>query len=162
MESWRKCWRDGFVPGISTPGLRALREALLRDDPRLVQGVTTDPQALQCVEDERWPPEAACAVGYCGWRGDGLGTVGEVEEYFATACFEADGRLGEPAGCRHFLFAFDETPRQEFWPLLLAEVNRELALRQAPMPEARAALEAEMDKLESLGPNHVSLVTPLG
>lgn len=128
MDSWRKVWRDGMEPLISTEGLEALRQALRRDDPRLVQGATTTPPPLMCVQD--WPVEAACALGFCAWQGDGLETVGEVEEFFARACFEADQRLGEPAGCRWFLNWYDETPREEMRRLLLEEVARSLALRR--------------------------------
>jgi hypothetical protein len=42
-------------------------------------------------------------LGFCGWQGDGLETVGQVEEYFAEICFNADVRLGEPGGVRHFV-----------------------------------------------------------
>jgi hypothetical protein len=75
--------------------------------------------------------EAACGLGYCGWQGDGLETVAEVEEFFARTCFEADQRLGEPAACRWFLNWFDETPREEMRRQLLPEVNRSLAQRLA-------------------------------
>ncbi len=129
IESWRKAWREGLAPQLSTAGLSALRKALLDDDPRLLQGATTAPPPLQCVQD--WPVEGACSLGYCGWQGDGLETVGEVEEYFARACFEADKRLGEPAACRYFLNWFDETPRDEMRRQFLAEVNRALAHRLA-------------------------------
>src|SRR5208283_1634947 len=87
MESWRKVWRDGLAPLISTEGLESLRTALCDDDVRLLQGATTTPPPLQCVQD--WPVEAACALGYCGWLGSGLATVAEVEEFFARMCFEA-------------------------------------------------------------------------
>jgi hypothetical protein len=127
MESWRKVWRDGLAPHLSTAGMEALRRALLADDARLVQGATTVPPPLMCVQD--WPVEAACVLGYCGWQGDGLETVGEVEEYFARMCFEADKALGEPAACRWFLNWFDECPRAEVRQELLAEVNRGLAQR---------------------------------
>ncbi len=129
MESWRKVWREGVEPLLSTESLVALRQALVTDDPRLQQGATTTPPPLQCVQD--WPVEAACALGYCGWVGDGLETVGEVEEFFASMCFEVDQRIGEPAGCRWFLNWFDETPRDEMRRLLLAEVKRSLALRRS-------------------------------
>lgn len=66
--------------------------------------------------------EAACAIGYCGWKA-GLQTVGEVNEFFAQMCFGIDQRLGEPGGCRHFLRWFDETPREEVLPALLAEID---------------------------------------
>jgi hypothetical protein len=132
MESWRKVWRDGVAPVLSSQALEALRRALVEDDAKLLQGSTTTPPPLQCVQD--WPVEAACALGYCGWRGEGLETVAEVEEFFARMCFEIDQRLGEPAGCRWFLNWFDETPREEMRRLLLAEVNRSLAQRQ-PAPD---------------------------
>jgi hypothetical protein len=129
MESWRKVWREGLAPLLSTTGLQALRRGLADDDARLLQGATTTPPPLQCVQD--WPVESACALGYCGWQGEGLETVAEVEEFFARMCFEIDVRLGEPAGCRWFLNWFDETPRDEMRRELLAEVNRQLALRRA-------------------------------
>jgi hypothetical protein len=129
MDSWRKVWREGIAPHLSNDGLEALRQALAGDDARLLQGATTTPPPLSCVQD--WPVEAACPVGFCGWQGDGLETVAEVEEFFARVCFEADKALGEPAACRWFLNWFDETPRTEALPLLLAEVKRELARRRA-------------------------------
>jgi hypothetical protein len=104
-----------------------LRQALVSDDTRLLQGATTTPPPLQCVQD--WPVEAACALGYCGWQGEGLETVAEVEEFFARMCFEIDHRLGEPAACRWFLNWFDETPREEMRQQLLAEVYLTLAER---------------------------------
>ena len=129
MESWRKVWREGLAPEVSTAGLDALRRALIHDDPRLLQGATTSPPPLQCVQD--WPVEGACGLGYCGWQGEGLQTVAQVEEFFARACFETDRRLGEPAACRWFLNWFDDTPRAEMRRQLLAEVNRTLAQRLA-------------------------------
>jgi len=135
MESWRKVWREGLAPHVSTAGLEALRRALVEDDGRLVQGTTTTPPPLQALQD--WPVEAACVLGYCGWQGDGLETVAEVEEFFARLCFEADQTLGEPAASRWFLNWFDDTPREEMRPLLLAEVNHTLAQRLAgDKPEA--------------------------
>lgn len=127
MESWRMVWRDGFAPVLSTGGLTALRDALRGDDHRLTQGSTTTPPPLMCVQD--WPVEGACALGYCGWHGDGLQSVGEVEEFFAKCCFEADQRLGEPAACRWFLNWFDDTPRDDMRRELLAEVELALAER---------------------------------
>jgi hypothetical protein len=140
MESWRKVWREGLAPLLSTAGLQALRRGLADDDVRLLQGATTTPPPLQCVQD--WPVEAACALGYCGWQGEGLETVAEVEEFFARMCFEIDLRLGEPAGCRWFLNWFDETPRAEMRRELLGEVNRALALRRADVESELVADEA--------------------
>src|SRR5437588_819359 len=136
MESWRKVWREGLAPVLSTTGLDSLRKALLNDDARLLQGATTTPPPLQCVQD--WPVEAACGLGYCGWQGEGLETVAEVEEYFARVCFEVDQLLGEPAACRWFLNWFDETPRDQMRDLLLAEVQRTLAQRRSAQPDTAA------------------------
>lgn len=129
MESWRLVWRDGFAPGFSAAALAALRDGLRRDDPDLRQGSTTTPPPLMCVQDS--PVEGADALGYAGWKGEGLGTVGEVEEFFAKCCFEADERLKEPAACRWFLLWWDDTPRGEVFRELLAEVERSLAGRES-------------------------------
>lgn len=127
MESWRKVWRDGVAPQLSTHGLNAVRQALVNDDPRLIQGATTSPPPLLCVLD--WPVEGADVIGYAGWHGDGLRTVGEVEEYFARVCFKCDETLRDTAVCRFFLNWFDDTPRDEMRRELLDEVNYELAER---------------------------------
>lgn len=125
MESWRNVWRNGFAPVMSTAALEALRDALRGDDARLIQGATTTPPPLMCVQD--WPVERADALAYAGWQAEGCDTVGEAEQYFANCCFEADQRLGEPAACRWFLNWYDDTPRPEMRRELLAEV--ELALK---------------------------------
>ena len=141
MESWRKVWREGVAPLLSTESLEALRSGLVHDDPRLIQGATTTPPPLQCVQD--WPVEAACGLGYCGWQGDGLETVAEVEEFFARTCFEIDRNLGEPAGCRWFLNWFDDTPRDEMRRELLNEVL--LALAERSPVEQRVPATKEFD-----------------
>ncbi len=127
VESWRTVWRDGFVPGLTTDELLALRAACLSDDPRLVQGCTTKPPPLMCVRD--WPCEAGCAIGFSAMTS--LGTVGEVEERFARLCFEADERLGEPAACRWFLNWFDDTPRADALRELAIECELALSDREA-------------------------------
>jgi hypothetical protein len=127
MESWRMVWREGFAPVLSTPGLEALWQALREDDPQLTQGSTTTPPPVGCMEGAA--VEGCCGIGWCGWKGDRRETVGEVEEFFARCCFEADQRLGETAGCRWFLNWFDDTPRDEMRASLLNEVERCLGQR---------------------------------
>lgn len=129
IEGWRYCWRAGVAPCLSTQALVALRAALESDDPRLIQGSTTEPPPLACVQD--WPCEAGCAIGFAGWQGEGLETVGEVNEFFARVCFDIDARLGEAAGCRWFLAWFDETPRDVMRRELLAEIDLALSARKA-------------------------------
>lgn len=128
IESWKKVFREGVAPLLSTPGLVALAKALREDDPRLCQGATTVPPPMQAVAE--WPVEEACAVAYAGWKGDGKTTVADVEEAFARVCFECDKRLGEAAACRYLLNWFDETPRDEMRRLLLPEVELALAERE--------------------------------
>jgi hypothetical protein len=140
MESWRTVWRDGFAPVLTLKGLEALRDALAADDPRLTQGSTTTPPPLMCVQD--WKCEAACLVGYAGWQGQKLETVGEVEEFFAKKCFQADQLLGEPAACRSLLNFFDDEPRDEVFKAILEEVEAELHKR-APRPATGIALVDE-------------------
>ena len=123
METWRICWREGIVPSLTRRHLEALKEALETDDPRLIQGLTSLPvgDAAQGLA-----ASAACALGFCGWRGDGLPTVSEVEEFFGRVSLECCERLRQEAVVRWFTNWFDETPRDEMRPALLAEV--ELAL----------------------------------
>lgn len=133
MESWRMVWREGFVPVLPLEGLKALREALIKDDPTLAQGCTTTPPPLMSVSN--WPLEAGDAIVYVGWKGDNRRTVGEAEQFFAEACFEADQRLKEPAACRWFLNWFDDTPRPEMLEQLLPEVERAIAEHMSAMSQ---------------------------
>jgi hypothetical protein len=127
VEDWRRVWRNGVVPQLTNEGLESLRDALLRDDGSILQGATTRPPPLQCVQD--WAVEAACGLSWVGWKVLGLSTVGEVEEWFARTCYEADKRLGEPAGIHHFLTWFDRTYREEMRKLLAKEITNNLSER---------------------------------
>lgn len=133
MESWRKVWREGIAPLLSTASLEALRDALKSDDKRLIQGATCEPPPLACVAD--WEVQGACALSYAGWQGDGLQTVAEVEEFFVTVCHAIDQRIGEAAGCRYFLNWYDETTRTEMLRELLPEVQRAIRLRKSDVQE---------------------------
>ncbi len=138
VESWRRVFRDGFAPGLTDAHLAALAEACRTDDPRLMQGATTLPPPLMCVSD--YEVEAGCILGFCGavenggFKGDPApALVGQVEEFFARACFEADQRLGGPAECRWLLNWFDDAPRGEALRELLGEVEREQGRRRAAL-----------------------------
>src|SRR5262245_3773226 len=129
MILWRKVWR-AFAGHMSRAGLEALQTALETDDPRLIQGWTMKPAPLVCFAT--CEVEAACAVSLAGWRGDGLLTVSEVDEFFARMCFTVDEYLGESAGCRWFLNWYDETPREVMRQELLREVRYALGQRSDP------------------------------
>ncbi len=134
MESWRYVWRNGFAPLLSTLGLDALRKALKRDDPRIMQGETTVPIAINSNRYRKL--EGCCALGYCTWRGEGLDSVGEIDGQFGQLCAEADQRLGEPQATRYFLNWYDEVPRNTMRFELLTEVERTLRER-FPLAAAR-------------------------
>ena len=125
-EAWRRVFRSGIIPLLSTTGLNGLQRSLIEDDPRLTQGSTTSPPPLQCVLNCEL--EGGCVITLAGWHEGVADTVGEAEEYFAKICFEADQRLGEPAAVRYFLNWFDDTPRDEMRRELLSEID--LALFQ--------------------------------
>ncbi len=148
----RKVWREGFAPIMSTPQLVSLAQACRTDDQRLVQGSTTTPPPLMCVQD--WPCEAGCGLAYPviathgGFDTDERGrflkdeqgnrvhnpgacSVQTAEEGFARLCFDADERLGESHACRWFLNWFDDTPRDEMRSELLKEIELALSARQA-------------------------------
>jgi hypothetical protein len=127
MEAWRDCWRKGVAPLLSTRGLEALRQALVEDDPSLLQGETTRPLAL--TPDYSETPKGACAMGYSAWKGDGLATVREVELFFQHACREVDQLMGWPGASQQFIDWFDLAARDEMRCELLIEVSRALAQR---------------------------------
>lgn len=133
-EAWKKVFHEGLVPNWSLAHLETLRDALEKDDKRLIQGATTSPPPLQCMQD--WPVESACLLGYPIWQTEEKETVAEVEEGFAKLCFEIDNRLGEPAACRWLLNFFDDTPRDEMRAKLLPEVLRAIQQKQELKPTA--------------------------
>lgn len=124
----RQVWREGFAPLFGTESLQRLLDALESDDPRLLQGATSNPPPLDGVRD--WPIEGCCAVSFTGWDEHHV-TVEQVETHFARSCFDADQRLGEPAGCRHFLNWYDDTPRDEMRTAMILELKHELETRKA-------------------------------
>jgi len=114
---------------LPAAGLEQLRQALIRNDPHLVQHETIFPPPFQVFADE--PVECACAVGYCLWKGNGCKTVGELSAAFAQVCQRADDLLGEIAGSRLFFDWFDGVPRSQMRIELLDELNRLLTVHHS-------------------------------
>jgi hypothetical protein len=137
FESWRKVWRDGVAHHLSTAALSALASGLQIADARMVQGATCSPPPLQCCAE--WPIESACPLGFGLWQGDGLQTVGQLEEAFAVLCQKSDESLGEPAAIRWLLNWLDDSPRETVRQQLLEEVHRSLAHRNGPAEVSPAA-----------------------
>jgi hypothetical protein len=132
MQHWQRVWRCGIAPQLTPAALAALRQALLRDDPRLMQGRTMAPPPLPGLEDAE--VEAACAIGWAGWHGEGHGRIAALERYFDRVCSEVDDVLGEPGAARAFLDWYDTAPRAVMRQMLLNEVNQVLnALNQQPL-----------------------------
>lgn len=125
--AWQRTWRRGVAPQLSTAALLALRDALIHDDPGLIQGATTEPPPLQAVQDQ--PCEGACLIGFAGWRGEHKETVGEVEEFFCSVVEKAGRALGEQAAARYLLNAYDDWERAEMIRNLLPEVEAVLTDR---------------------------------
>lgn len=128
VPSWKNVWRKGIAPQLTVGALVALKQALLTDDVRLLQGATIYPPALANAQEEA--VEAACALGYCGWKGQGLDSVGDATQFFDRLCFESDQAMGDPGAIRHFLNWFDDTPRPEMRRQLLIEVQMALDARK--------------------------------
>src|SRR5437016_669162 len=101
MEKWRRIWREGLAPNLSHDGLLALQSALIQNDPRLLQGAITSPPPLEALRE--CAVNGTCAISYCGWQGERLHTVGEIETYFHRICDLAAIVFHEPAACRYFL-----------------------------------------------------------
>ena len=139
MTLWQNVWRRGLAPQFSDKGLEALRDALVKDDPTLIQKCTLTPPPGEMFGGD--PVEAACAIGYCGWK-EGRELVEEVEGYFIRICLEAEQLLDDPPACRHFITWFDNTPRSEMRQQLLEEVNRTLEERRWANTPSTRSLEA--------------------
>jgi hypothetical protein len=128
MTDWQRIWRTALGPRISPKALKVLFQALLRNDPRIIQGQTTIPSPTSMFRGE--PLIGACCLCFCGWEGEGLRTVGEVEWYFWDLCRACEIETGEEAAAKHFLNWWDEAPREEAFALLAFEVARSLALKE--------------------------------
>jgi hypothetical protein len=129
-EAWRKVWREGLVPQLTTLGLEGLKKALGEDRPSLITGSTSYPPPLMCMQDE--PVEKCCPLCYAlldGKRPEYV-SVGPLEERFAEACWGADQRTGMPGGVKYFLNYIDMEPWAKVRLELLAEVRLALGQRQ--------------------------------
>jgi hypothetical protein len=71
-------------------------------------------------------------VALAGWKGEGLATVGEVEEFFALVSHRVDELVGGEAEIRWLLNWFDDSPRATAFKELLGEVKRTLTERTRP------------------------------
>jgi hypothetical protein len=125
MELWRRVWREGFAPNLPIKGLRSLRNALVADNPALIQGSTCYPPCLQ--ELASMNVEACCPITYCGYGAGIAPTVGKADVFFQEMCDLCDQHFAHPSQCGQFLSWVDDVPRDEMRRELLSEV--ELAIK---------------------------------
>jgi hypothetical protein len=125
MEKWRKIWRTAIAKRLGTDALRVLQTALLKDDPRLIQGGTCSPPPMDQFRD--CTICGGCIIGFAGWQTLGLQTVGEVHDYFHRVCDEC-GTEDDPHAVRYFLNWADDAPRREMRREMLAEIRLALAV----------------------------------
>src|SRR5262249_3880068 len=94
VETWRKVWREGFAPQLSTAGLQARWRALTDDSPKIIQGATVKPPPLSFAED--WPVECACPVAFalCDHYGLNVATPSMLEQQFSEACARCEELVG--------------------------------------------------------------------
>jgi hypothetical protein len=141
LTTWRRVWRDGIAPQLTTKGLQGLKAALVRNDPRLITGAICYPPPLLCMQHQ--PVQQCCPLSWALLEGHlpEAVSVGPLEQRFAECCWTACERLGEPGAIRYFLNAVDEWSRDELRQNLLPEVDWALTQQdQAPPPEPLAPL----------------------
>jgi hypothetical protein len=146
LARWQAAWHYGLAPNLKEKGLLALRHALMADLPHVAQRYTTWPLPTDCEDGDplyarpqgHLSPHKACPLGYCGWRGDDLDTIGQVHAYVAGLFTAANanldaawraGRLAEPVTVAAFLHWVDDSDRAEMWAGLIKEIELELARR---------------------------------
>jgi hypothetical protein len=74
---WRTAWME-LEARLSLPVLEAMLDGIESADPRLVQGVTHLPPLSLAPADAA--PACGCLVGYGLWIGEGLRSIGEIDE----------------------------------------------------------------------------------
>jgi GNAT superfamily N-acetyltransferase len=125
--TWREIFRQGVAPQFSLPGLKALRDALRDDDPRLIQGSTVCPVVLLAGEKDELI--GACLLAYPFWQGDGFQRLRMVESAAAEVAAQAAAKVGRFVYV--FLHFYDHTPRAEAFRELLPEVEAVIKTRLA-------------------------------
>lgn len=123
--TWQEGLRLGFAPQLDDTMLERLRDALLSDDPRLLQGQCCQP--VQSVNGEDPPAIRACFLGIVAMLRDPnhTPTITEVCVAFSRMLHEADKRLRPHCrqGGRVFIDWYDATPWHHMRKVLAAELD---------------------------------------
>lgn len=141
MERWQLVWRHGVGPELTAEELAPLRRALACDSPLVIQRDTAQPHP---DAGPHVAPHRCCPLGYAGWRGAGMATVGDVDGWLAELILAADARLEDAyrTGRLAWQLRTDpdllgwicRAPREEMRRGLLSEIDGELTRRAAQPP----------------------------
>jgi hypothetical protein len=77
---WREAW-PALEDHLSTAVLQAMLAGLEAEDVRLVQGITHLPTLATAPANA--VPKCGCLVAYGLWIGEGLQTIGDIDERFS-------------------------------------------------------------------------------
>jgi hypothetical protein len=138
LPTWQWAFERGIAPVLSTGSLEYLERLLAEDSPQLVQHVVALPAQPELQDG---PADAFCALGACG-AAEGLETPRELCDFFQSVFAEAGRRLGDVLAPRDFISFYDDTPREEMVPALLAVVRGVLSGREDRSPTRGAAAVA--------------------
>lgn len=120
LEPWRKCWRNAIAPQLPKNGLKALRKAILKNSPRVIQ------HEIFCLRDNKI--YGGCAVGYALWKGCHYTAVYDIIQHYNTICEKTDRQLKKLGAHADFFDWFDNNPLEQVLPLLLEEIDLALNL----------------------------------
>lgn len=124
LQPWQRVFRNGLVPQLSRETLLGLRQALIDDDPMLIQGDTTLPPVLDCPIYP-CPVEGACLIGFCGLV-DGLNTVSEVHEFFNRILDGMERQVGYASSWETLVDYWDNGERADVRREVLIEIDEVL------------------------------------
>jgi hypothetical protein len=123
IEAWRKIWREGLVPQLSTDGLQGLLDALKRNDSRIITGATTEPPAFSAASN--LPIERCDPIIWAMLDGHGPAacTVGLMDEAFARLAIRCSELCGMPRAIGTLLCWIDDQDRETWRTELMREIH---------------------------------------
>jgi hypothetical protein len=132
LSEFEQIWRDGVAPHLPTGGLRALRAALERDDPEIIQGETVFPDID--FDGKGRSVQACCPIAYALLDAVSLAYIdfAELDSWFSSAISLMDHALGTVEGVRVAIETIDSWPRDTMRTVLIRLIDETLAGRESP------------------------------
>lgn len=124
LQPWQTAWRYGWAPLLPLAGLQALRGAILKNSPQIIQRSTTIPGPYEFSH----PPTHACATAFCLWKDRPTRSCKQIFLDFEVLRRNVSITL-EPLGysAEDFLDWFDTAPRGTMRTDLLPEIDWAIA-----------------------------------